>query len=369
MTLRPVRPEPCTAHRVVTRERYGALPDGAGVDVFTLANAAGVEVRAITFGGIITSIVTPDRDGAPGDIVLGHDSLGPYLDQTTYFGALVGRHANRIARARFPLDGREYGLTPNEGVNHLHGGAQGFDKRVWDAALVRTPGGEGVAFSRISPAGEEGYPGTLRVRVQYVLSGGNELQVDYDAETDAPTVANLTQHSYFNLACERADDVLGHVLMLHADAYTPVDADQIPTGAIDAVDGTPFDFRAPAPIGRRIDEPDPQLRHGGGYDHNWVLRRSEAGLAPAASVVEPLSGRTLEVYTTEPGIQFYAGNRLDGSIRGKGGRRYGVRAGLCLATQGFPDGPNQPAFPSPVLRPGQRLRSRTIFRFGCVGGA
>ena len=351
---------------MVTRGRFGTLPDGTAVEVFTLANAGHVEVRAITFGGIITSIVTPDRDGAPGDIVLGHETLAPYLDQTTYFGAIVGRHANRIAGARFALEGKEYRLAANEGANHLHGGARGFDKRLWDAALVRTPSGDGVAFSRTSPGGEEGYPGTLRVRVQYVLTGRNELQVDYDAETDAPTVANLTQHSYFNLACGRADDVLGHVLTLNADAYTPVHADQIPTGAIEPVDGTPFDFRAPAPIGQRIGERDLQLRHGGGYDHNWVLRRSEAGVAPAAAVVEPLSGRTLEVYTTEPGIQFYSGNQLDGSITGKGARRYGARAGLCLETQGFPDAPNQPAFPSTVLRPGQQLRARTIFRFSVV---
>lgn len=349
---------------MIGRAQFGALPDGRHVEAFTLRNRNGMEVSAISFGGIITSIVTPDRNGAPGDIVLGHDDLAPYLEQKAYFGAIVGRHANRIAQARFSLDGREYRLAANEGPNHLHGGVRGFDKRLWDAAEVRTATGNGVAFTRTSPDGEEGYPGTLRVRVQYVLSDGDELQVDYEADTDAPTVVSLTQHSYFDLACGASAGVLGQLLTLHADAYTPIDAGLIPTGALEPVYGTPFDFREPTPIGLRIAAPDPQLRYARGYDHNWVLRRSPGGFARAASLLDPMSGRTLEVATTEPGLQFYSGNQLDGTVTGRRGRRYAAHAGLCLETQRFPDGPNRPAFPSAVLRPGERFRSRTVFAFG-----
>jgi aldose 1-epimerase len=350
---------------VITRTPFGALPDGRPVHAFTLTNAAGVELRAITVGGVIASLHTPDRRGEPGDIVLGHDAVQPYLDGTAYLGAIVGRHANRIARGRLVLDGRVVQLTINDGRNHLHGGRRGFDKQLWNGEEVRASGGDGVRFSRVSPDGEEGYTGTLRVRVQYLLTDENELRIDYEAESDAPTVVNLTQHSYFDLSCGAADDIGGHLLTLHADAYTAVDAELIPTGDRVAVEGTPFDFRMPTPIGARIAGRDVQLQHGLGYDHNWVLRRpATQGVAPAASVLDPISGRTLEVLTTEPGIQFYSGNQLDGTIIGKQGRRYGARAGFCLETQHFPDGPNQPSFPSPVLRPGELFRSRTVLRFG-----
>ena len=348
----------------MTRAAFGALPDGRAVHAFTLTNARGMEVRAISFGAIIVSITVPDRSGRSGDVVLGHDELEPYLERSPYFGAIIGRHANRIGRARFTLDDRTCQLAANDGRNHLHGGHCGFDKQLWDGAHVRTADGDGVVFSRISADGEEGYPGTLQVRVRYLLTASNELHVDYEAETDAATVVNLTQHSYFDLSCGQADDVLGHRLTLQGAAYTPVDAELIPTGAIVPVEGTPFDFRTPTAIGARVNDGDLQLQHGGGYDHNWVLSRTGPGLTRAASLVDPLSGRTLDALTTEPGIQFYSGNQLDGSITGKYGRRYSARAGLCLETQHFPDGPNRENFPSPVLRPGRRFQSRTVFRFG-----
>lgn len=350
----------------VERTPFGTAPDGAAVELFTLTNSRGCEARVITWGCILVSLRLPDRDGMLDDVVLGHDDLAGYLTASPYFGAVVGRYANRIAGGRFTLDGETYQLATNDGPNHLHGGVRGFDKAVWAPSFAERAEGVALILRHRSPDGDEGYPGALDAQVAYTLTERDELIVEYRATTDRATHVNLTQHSYFNLACGRADDVLGHVLTLNADAYTPVHADQIPTGGIEPVDGTPFDFRAPAPIGQRIGERHLQLRHGGGYDHNWVLRRSQAGCAPAASVVEPLSGRTLEVSTTEPGIQFYSGNQLDGTITGKGARRYTARAALCLETQGFPDAPNQPAFPSTVLRPGQRLRARTIFRFGVV---
>ena len=350
---------------MVERGTFGRLADGTPVAMFRVANRAGLDLRAIAWGGIIVSLRTTDRHGEPGDVVLGHDELAPYFDQAAYLGSIVGRHANRIAHARFALDGRTYHLAPNEPPHHLHGGRRGFHEQLWDAAEVRTAEGDGVLFTRVSSDGEEGYPGRLRVRVRYLVTQRNELRIDYEARTSAPTVVSLTQHSYFNLACQTSDDVLGHELMLDADAYTPVDDAQIPTGEIADVGGTPFDFRTPRAIGERIDASHEQLRIGGGYDHNWALRSSTSALRRAAWLFEPTSGRMLEVLTTEPGLQVYAGNRLDGSIVGRNGRRYGRRAGLCLETQRFPDGPNQPRFPSAVLRPDEVFRSLTVYRFGC----
>jgi aldose 1-epimerase len=346
----------------VVRQPFGRTADGTAVDIFTLTNKNGVQVRAVTFGAIISSIRVPDRNGTLADVVLGFDTLDPYVAGHPYFGAVVGRYGNRIARAQFSLNGQTYKLAANNGPNHLHGGVKGFDKFVWRGEAA--PKGAGVSFSRTSPAGEEGYPGTLNVRVTYTLTDANALEVDYEATTDADTPVNLTQHSYFNLAGHDAGSILGHELMLNADRYTPVDATLIPTGELAPVQGTPFDFRTAAPIGARIDQAHDQLKSGRGYDHNFVLNRTGSGLQRAARVVDPKSGRTLEVSTTEPGLQFYTGNFLDGSVKGKGGAVYPHRGGFCLETQHYPDSPNKPSFPSSIVRPGQPLRSRTVLTFG-----
>jgi aldose 1-epimerase len=345
----------------VQRAPFGVMPDGARVEVFTLRHASGMEVRAINYGAIITSIRVPDRSGRFDDVVNGHDTLEGYLTRSRFFGAVVGRYGNRIARGRFTLDGREYPLAVNNGPNHLHGGEKGFDKRVWNARTDTKAGSASVIFERTSPDGEEGYPGTLRVRVTYALVNETEFSVSYEATTDKATPVNLTQHSYFNLAGHASGDVTRHIVTINADRYTPVDATQIPTGVLASVDGTPFDFRKPTAIGARIDADHEQLKMGGGYDHNFVLTPK---VPFAARVEEPTTGRTLQVTTTEPGMQFYTGNKLDGSITGKGGAVYGKRSGLCLETQHFPDSPNQPSFPSTILRPGGQFASVTVFRFG-----
>jgi aldose 1-epimerase len=346
----------------VKREPFGKMPDGAPVEIFTLRNAAGVEVRAIPYGGIITSLRVPDRNGKLDDIVLGFDRFDEYLKDHPFFGAIIGRYGNRIAKGRFTLNGATYKLATNNGPNHLHGGNRGFDKVLWTAEPVA--GKNALSFTRTSADGEEGYPGSLRVQVTYTLSDKNELIVDYRATTDEPTIVNLTQHSYFNLAGQASGDILGHQLMLNADRYTPVDETLIPTGEVAPVDGTPFDFRKPTAIGARINASHAQLKNGQGYDHNWVLNRTGTGLQLAARVIEPKTGRTMEIRTTEPGIQFYSGNFLDGKLTGKQGAKYSHRTGFCLETQHFPDSPNQPKFPSTVLRPGQEYRTTTVFTFG-----
>ncbi len=346
----------------VTSAPFGRLADGTEVTLFTLTNTNGLELQALTYGGIIRSLTTPDRAGAPGDIVLGYNTFDGYLAKNPFFGALVGRLANRLADGRFVLDGQEYRLERNNGVNHLHGGRRGFDKVVWDAAPAASTAG--VSFRRVSPDGEEGYPGRLTVTVSYTLTDANELVIEYGAATDRATPVNLTQHSYFNLAGEGTGDILSHQLTIDADRYTPVNAVQIPTGELADVEGTPFDFRRPIAIGARIGEPDPQLLVGEGYDQNFVLNRTGQGLQRAARVVEPHSGRTLEVATTQPGMQFYSGNRLDGTIIGKSGRSYERRSGFCLETQHFPDSPNHPQFPSVMLQPGQPYQQLTVFTFG-----
>jgi aldose 1-epimerase len=360
----PPAPRPAARAAGITSQPFGKTADGRAVTLFVLTNVNGLRVRAITYGGIITSLEVPDRAGAMADVVLGFDRLDGYLTDHPYFGAVVGRYANRIAGGRFTLDGRTYALATNNGPNHLHGGRRGFDKFVWDAAPA--PSGAAVTFSRTSPDGEEGYPGTLEARVGYTLTDSNELIVEYHATTDKPTPVNLTQHTYFNLAGDAGRDVLGHELTIHADRFTPVDATLIPTGEIADVQGTPFDFRRPTAIGARIDAPHEQIVRGKGYDHNFVLNRTRDGLEPAARVVEPKSGRTLSVSTTQPGLQFYTGNFLDGSITGKRGRTYAQRTGFCLETQHFPDSPNQPSFPSAILRPGQPYSTKTVFTFGVL---
>ena len=345
----------------VKREPFGKMPDGKPVERFTLTNANGVELKAISYGGIITSLRVPDRTGKLDDIVLGFDTLDGYLKDHPFFGAIIGRYGNRIGKAQFSLDGKVYKLAANNGPNHLHGGTKGFDKVLWSVEPI---GSNGLDFTRTSPDGEEGYPGNLRMRVTYTLSDKNELIVEYHATTDKATPVNLTQHSYFNLAGQSSGDILGHELMLNADRYTPVDDTLIPTGELAAVAGTPFDFRKPTAIGARINNDNPQLKVGKGYDHNWVLNRKGAGLELAARVHEPKTGRTLEITTTEPGIQFYAGNFLDGTLTGKGGAVYKHRTGFCLETQHYPDSPNQPKFPTTTLKPGAEYRTRTVFTFG-----
>jgi aldose 1-epimerase len=334
------------------------------VDLYTLTNASGMEVRVVTYGGIILSLRVPDRDGKLGDVVLGYDALARYFKASPYFGSIIGRYGNRIARGRFTLDGKEYTLAGNNGPNALHGGLKGFDKVVWRAAPFEKDEGVGVVFSYTSRDGEEGYPGKLDAKVTYTLADANTLRFDYHAVTNKPTPVNLTQHSYFNLAGDGAGDVLGHELLLKAKSFTPVDSTLIPTGEIRSVAGTPFDFTAPHTIGERIGAEDEQIKFGGGYDHNFVLDR-EAGdsLQLAARVYEPTSGRVMEVSTTEPGVQFYSGNFLDGSITGKAGHVYRQRTGFCLETQHYPDSPNKPAFPSTILKPGQEYRSRTVYAF------
>jgi aldose 1-epimerase len=350
----------------VTESAFGSTPDGTAVRLFTLTNSQGLVVQATSYGCIITSIKTPDRHGRFDDIVVGHDNLDGYLTKTRYFGAVVGRYGNRIAGGQITIDGKTYQLTLNNGPNHLHGGVKGFDKVVWDAKTRPDPRGVSVEFTHTSPAGHEGYPGKVDAAVVYTLTDTNELIVEYSGTTDAPTILNMTQHSYFNLSGDGAGDVMGHLLTLHASGYTPVDANQIPTGEIVPVDGTPFDFRRETVIGARIDGNDPQLTKSLGYDHNFVLARNGNGLAPAARLVDPKTGRTMDVSTTEPGVQFYSGNKLDGSMVGKGGHVYSARTGLCLETQHYPDSPNKPQFPSTIVRPGEKYRSSTVFTFGVV---
>jgi aldose 1-epimerase len=351
-------------------EDFGALDDGTVVQRWTLAGDA-MTVRVLTWGGIVQAVEVPDRDGRPANVALGFAGLEAYVrDNRPYFGALIGRYANRIAGGRFTLDGRTYRLPVNNPPNSLHGGTEGFDRRVWAATDASGEDAAGVELAYTSPDGEMGYPGTLTVRVRYTLGAGNELRIDYQATTDAPTHVNLTNHSYFNLAGEAAGTVDGHLLRLHADHYTPTDATNTPTGRVAPVAGTPFDFTSPHPIGERIHADDTQLRFGLGYDHNFVLRRAPAGadLAPAARVDDPASGRALEVATTEPGVQFYTGNFLDGTITGKRGQVYNKHAAFCLETQHFPDSPNHPNFPSTVLRPGETYRTTTVYGFSTDAG-
>lgn len=344
---------------------FGTTPSGESVDLVTLRSPSGIELDVMNYGGIVTRLLAPDRDGERADIVLGHEWLESYLAGTPYFGAIVGRYGNRIAGGRFTLEGAEHQLAVNNGPNHLHGGLVGFDKVVWTAVPYSNQEEAGVVLSYVSPDGEEGYPGELSVQVTYALTAGGDLRIDYEATTDAPTIVNLTHHGYWNLAGHGAGSILDHELLLNATRFTPVDETLIPTGELRDVQGTPFDFRARTAIGARIDADDEQLAFGGGYDHNFVLDgwADDGSLSSAAILHDPVSGRTMQVLTTEPGIQFYSGNFLDGSDLGKEGVVYEQRTGLCLETQHFPDSPNQPDFPSTVLRPGDTYRSTTVYRF------
>ena len=348
----------------MTHKSFGKTPDGAEITLYTLTNANGMEVGIINYGAIVVSIKVPDRGGKIGDVVLGFDSLDGYEAENPFFGAIVGRYGNRIAKGEFKLNGKTYTLAKNNGPNSLHGGNKGFNKVVWTARDASKPGLPGVHLTYISKDGEEGYPGNLTVDVTYTLTAQNELKIDYSLTTDKDTVANVTNHSYFNLAGEGSGDILKHEIMLAADKFTPVDDTLIPTGELKPVAGTPFDFRKPTAIGARIEQDDQQLKYGKGYDHNWVLNRAAgAPISLAARLHDPSSGRTLEVWTTQPGVQFYSGNFLDGTIHGKSGHVYGLRSGLCLETQHFPDSPNHPNFPTTTLKAGAHFRSTTIFKF------
>jgi aldose 1-epimerase len=345
----------------VTRAPFGTLPDGTGIDEFTLTNATGDSVRVITYGGIITAINVRDRDGQRNDVVLGHDTLAGYLADNSKFGAVVGRYANRIGGAQFAIDGRVYKLTANNGRNSLHGGRVGFDKAVWKAAPFEAAGTAGVKLSHTSPDGDEGFPGTLSVSVVYTFNDRAELAIDYEATTDKPTVVNLTNHSYFNLGGEGSGDVLGNVLTLNAVRYTRVDPQLIPTGELADVAGTPLDFRVGTTIGARIHDPA-IMELAQGYDHNFVVNRSGEGEVKAAEVFDPTSGRVLEVFTTEPGVQLYLANHQRGNV-GKSGHVYDQYGAFCLETQHYPDSPNKPEFPSTLLRPGATYKSRTVYAF------
>ena len=359
--VEPVVTKPST----YAKTPFDTAPDGKPVEVYTLVNSLGMEVRAMTYGATILSIKVPDARGVMGDVVLGFDSLAGYVKSSPYFGSVVGRYGNRIAKGHFVLDGKTYTLAINNGPNALHGGLKGFDKNVWTAEPVRSDSGVGVAFTLVSPDGDQGYPGTVTTRVTYTLmSARNEIVIDYEGSTDKATPINVTNHSYFNLAGAGSGDILGHVLTLEADSMTPIDATMIPTGKIAAVAGTPFDFKTPTAIGARIDAKDEQIKNGGGYDHNFVITRTAPGLVHFAHVVEPTSGRTLDVSTTEPGVQFYSGNFLDGTITGKGAHVYPRRSGFCLETQHYPDSPNHANFPTTILQPGAVYKSRTVFAFG-----
>ena len=343
---------------------FGTTADGKTAELYTLKNKNGMQVSITNFGATVVSIVVPDKAGKVADVALGYDDLAGYELNKNYLGVLVGRYGNRIAHGKFSIDGTEYTLAKNNGDNSLHGGIKGFNKAMWDAKDVSKGGEAAVEMKYVSKDGEEGYPGNLSVTVVYTLTNKNELKIDYSATTDKKTVVNLTNHTYFNLAGQGNGDILKQELMINADTFTPVDSGLIPTGELKKVEGTPFDFRKATAIGARIDANDEQIKLGGGYDHNFVLNRKAAtGLSLAARVSDPASGRTMEVWTTEPGVQFYTGNFLDGSFKGKGGIAYQKRTAFCLETQHFPDSPNHPSFPTTLLKPGEKYHTTTVYKF------
>jgi len=348
----------------IEQSPFGTTADGTPVSLFTLASPNGLKARITNYGGIVVSLEVPDARGDSADVVLGYDDLDAYIADSPYFGCIVGRYGNRIANARFSLDGQEHVLAANDDTNNLHGGETGFDKVVWDAVPAESADGPALQLRYLSKDGEEGFPGNLDVTVVYTLTADNGLRMDSTAVTDKPTIVNITHHSYFNLAGAGSGDILGHEVMIDSDSITPVNENLIPTGELMPVDGTPFDFRSPAVVGARIEEDNQQLERGGGYDHNWVLRKPAGETGLAARVTEPVSGRTMEVLTSEPGMQFYTGNFLDGSLTGKGGAVYEFRHGFCMEPQHYPDSPNRPEFPSVVLRPGETYRSTITYRFG-----
>jgi aldose 1-epimerase len=345
----------------ISKAPFGKTADGTPVELFTLRNAKGMQARICNYGGIVISLTAPDRKGQYGDVVLGYDNLDDYIKNSPYFGCLVGRYGNRIAKGKFTLNGKAYTLAVNNEANHLHGGIKGFDKVVWQPMSYMTSSGPTLELKYVSRDMEEGYPGTLTVKAVYTLTADNGLRLDYTATTDKDTVINLTQHTYFNLAGK--GDILGHEVYLNADKFTPVDSTLIPLGELRPVEGTPFDFRKPTAIGARVNQADEQLKFGKGYDHNWVISKPMGELGLMARVHEPTTGRILEVLSSEPGLQFYCGNFLDGTLKGKGGWVYQFRHGFCMEPQHYPDSPNQPNFPSVVLKPGQVYKNTIIYRF------
>jgi aldose 1-epimerase len=354
---------PAQPESSVKKTSFGKTKSGVAIDRYTLRNKNGLEVSVINYGGIITSLLTPDKNSVFEDVVLGFDSLSSYEEKNPFFGALIGRFGNRIAKGQFTLDGKRYALAKNDGENHLHGGEKGFDKVIWAIEEYPSSEGKAIKLTYLSKDMEEGYPGNLQVEVIYTLTDADELKVAYKATTDKKTVVNLTQHSYFNLSGNTKSDILNHSLTLNADQFLPVDKTLIPTGALTNVSGTPFDFKEATPIGSRINNTHEQLKFGLGYDHCWVLNAGQDTLRKAATLYDAVSGRQLEIFTTEPGIQFYSGNFLDGSLIGKNKSVYAHRSGLCLETQHFPDSPNQSSFPSVELGPGDVYSSHTIFKF------
>ncbi len=352
-----------TEEITILRESFGEF-EGEKVDIYTLKNINDIEIKITNYGGIVTSILLPDKNGKFDDVALGYNALQDYLKNNPYFGAVIGRYGNRIGNAKFALNGEEYTLAKNDGINSLHGGIKGFDKVLWRTEPINKKDGQSLKLTYMSKDGEEGFPGNLNATVIYTLGNDNSLRIDYTATTDKPTVVNLTNHTYWNLAGEGSGDILDHQLMLNASAFTPVAQGLITTGIFWSVENTPMDFRKPVSIGERIESDYEQLKLGRGYDHNWVLNSYDKdNPSLAATVYEPVSGRFMEIYTTEPGIQFYSGNFLDGGITGKSGKPYGLRSGFCLETQHYPDSPNRPEFPSVVLNPGETYRTTTIHKF------
>ena len=364
-TLAPLGATPdATPAPAATKKTFGKTPGGQPVDLYVLTNKNGAEASITNFGGALVTLKMPDRNGKLADLILGFDNVDGYVADKSYFGALVGRYGNRIGHAQFVLDGKTYTLAKNNGENTLHGGIKGFNKALWTLKILPAKGGQSLELGYVSKDGEEGFPGNLKVTVIYTLTDASALKIEYSATTDKKTVVNLTNHAYFNLAGQGSGDILGHLLTIQADQFTPVDSGLIPTGELRDLMGTPFDFRKPTAIGARIDQADEQLKLGGGYDHNFVLRMTmDHGESLAARVVEPTSGRVMEVWTTEPGIQFYTGNFLDGKTVGKGGATYPKRNAFCLETQHFPDSPNQSKFPSVVLNPGETYHTVTTYKF------
>ena len=354
-------PTPTNTVGTISQAPFGKTADGTPVEIYTLRNNKGMEARIMTYGGIVVSLKVPDKNGNFGDVVLGYDNLDDYLKNNPFFGALVGRYGNRIAKGKFTLDGKEYTLAPNNAPNNLHGGPVGFDKKVWKATTLLTADGPTLQLTYLSQDGDQGFPGNLNVTATYTLTDDNGLQLDYTATTDEATLCNLTQHSYFNLAGK--GDILDHLVFINADKFTPVDNTLIPTGELKPVAGTPFDFRTATAIGARINADDEQIKFGNGYDHNWVVNKPLGKLGLVARVTEPATGRAMEVWSTEPGVQFYTGNFLDGTITGKGGWVYQRRSGFCFEPQHYPDSPNHPRFPSAVLKPGQTYENTIIYKF------
>ena len=354
----------------ISKATWGTLPNGTTIDIYTLTNKHGLEARITNYGGIVVSLLTPDKNGKMEDVVLGFETLDEYMKDSPYFGCIVGRYGNRIAKGQFELKGKTYPLAKNDGENHLHGGLKGFDKVVWEAVPDTSSGEASLNLTYVSPDGEEGYPGNLEVRVVYSLTENDELKITYFATTDQQTPVNLTHHGYFNLTGGAKRDILSHELSINATGFLPVDSGLIPTGELRALNGTPFNFKTAKPIGNDINFDDIQLKLGKGFDHNWVLAMHKPGGQPelAATVLEPESGRYMEVFTTEPGIQFYSGNFLDGTLKGKGGVVYQQRWGLCLETQHFPDSPNHLMYPSTTLVPGEHYSSTTIYKFSVKKG-